>query len=102
MKKLLIFILVIAIVSITAYNLIPKSHLKYSEKITYKDYISIPKNNNPILDTNTYLVDKLREQYNNDDIVGRLSIPNTELNQIILKGPDNEYYLNHNINKEEN
>ena len=39
--KLLIFILVIAIVSITAYNLIPKSHLKYSEKITYKDYISI-------------------------------------------------------------
>lgn len=39
---------------------------------------------------------KLREYYENDDIVGKLVIEGTNINEPILKSNDNNYYLNHN------
>lgn len=39
-----------------------------------------------------------KEEYNNQDIIGRLEIPGL-LNVIITQSKDNEYYSNHNINK---
>lgn len=44
-------------------------------------------------------LDYYREYYNNNDIVGRLEIPNI-FNIFITKANDNEYYLNHSIAKE--
>ena len=40
-----------------------------------------------------------REYYNNKDVIARLEIPNV-FNLIITRTSDNEYYLNHSINKE--
>lgn len=42
--------------------------------------------------------DEIRKKYRNDEIIARLEIPNI-LNLLITKGNDNEFYLNHNIDK---
>ena len=39
-----------------------------------------------------------REYYNNEEVIARLEIPNV-FNLIITRTSDNEYYLNHSINK---
>ena len=41
-------------------------------------------------------VRKLKEYYGNNDIVGKLVIEGTGIDEPILKGNDNSYYLNHN------
>jgi len=47
------------------------------------------------------IINKLRSDYNNEEIVGILEIPNTRLNVPILQTIDNDYYLNHTINHKE-
>ena len=49
-----------------------------------------------VIDYNIEL-NKLRKFYNNNDIVGVLSIGNTNLNEIIMQGVDNNYYLRHTV-----
>lgn len=39
-----------------------------------------------------------RSKYKNNDIIGRLEIPNM-FNILIVKGTDNKFYLNHSLNK---
>lgn len=41
-------------------------------------------------------ITKLREQYSNDDIIGKLVISGTGIDEPILQANDNSYYLNHN------
>ena len=41
-----------------------------------------------------------KEYYKNDNIVGRLKIRNTSIDTLLVKGNDNEYYLNHSISNE--
>lgn len=38
----------------------------------------------------------------NSDAIAYLKINNTNVNYIVVKGQDNEYYLNHNLNKKKN
>lgn len=47
-------------------------------------------------------VKELQEENNNKDIVGYLSISNTNINEPILQSTDNEFYLNHGIDKKKN
>ena len=48
------------------------------------------------------IVNNVKEEYKNDDIVGILEINNTDYIVPLLQGLDNDYYLNHNFNKEYN
>lgn len=41
----------------------------------------------------------IRNKYNNNDIKGALRIENTNFEEIIFQGKDNDYYLNHKYNK---
>ena len=41
------------------------------------------------------LVEALRKQYNNNDIIGTIEIPGTEIYENILQTTNDEYYLNH-------
>lgn len=42
------------------------------------------------------------EKHNiNEDIVGKIKISGTNIDDYVVKGEDNEYYLNHNIDKKE-
>lgn len=56
--------------------------------------------NNPI--NYEEIINNLKEKYNNNDVVGILEIDNTNYIVPILQGSDNDYYLNHLPNKEEN
>lgn len=45
-------------------------------------------------------ITSLKEQYNNDDVVGTIEILNTDYKVPIVQGKDNDYYLDHLPNKE--
>lgn len=40
-----------------------------------------------------------KEYYSNNDIIGSLKIEGTNIDTLIVKGNDNDYYLNHSIEK---
>lgn len=46
------------------------------------------------------IIDVYKNQYNNDDIVGILNIDSLDISSLIVKGKDNNYYLNHLENKD--
>ena len=46
-------------------------------------------------------INKLKEEYNNDEVVGVLSIPDTSINTVVVQHDDNSYYLDHNARGEE-
>ena len=48
------------------------------------------------------VMEQYRIQYNNSDIVALLDIPNTNINTVVPRGEDNEFYMTHNYLKEEN
>ena len=72
------------------------------------NYILLFQDNKPFINTKVYAeeikeknkVKELQRQYNNEDIVALLNVENT-LEEPVAKSKDNKYYLNHNLNKEE-
>ena len=42
------------------------------------------------------------EKTNNKDIVGRIKISGTNIDEYVVQGDDNDYYLNHNLDGDEN
>ena len=44
----------------------------------------------------------LNAKYPNLDIVGLVRIPGTDLNEVVVQGTDNDYYLNHDMFKSQN
>ena len=91
MKKVLrVLLLLILIISVFFIGI--KS---VDRKYDYKPEINIPE-----VKEDTKIVDRLKKEYNNDDIVGVIEIPNL-FKEILLQTSDNDYYLNHNIKKEE-
>ncbi len=56
----------------------------------------------PSSDENILKIDINKLKDINEDVVGWLKIPNTNIDYPILQGNDNEYYLNRNIYKEYN
>ena len=41
-----------------------------------------------------------RNEYGNDDIIGSINIPGTDINMLFVKTTNNTYYLNHTLKKE--
>lgn len=41
-----------------------------------------------------------KKQYNNNDIIGTINIKGTKVNYLFVQSDDNEYYLDHSIDKE--
>lgn len=53
-------------------------------------------------DINNYVnqLPELRNQYGNSDIMGRLEIPGLNIDTVIVRTNDNDYYLDNNLNKQ--
>lgn len=85
-----------------------KDDEKAKEKITntYKDITTLEENSSFETKNNiTYeknIIKRYQNRFSNKDIIGELSIANTNLKVPIVKGNDNSYYLNHLINKKAN
>ena len=103
-KKKIIYIIIVSFIIIgnliwyfnfsnTARN---KKNQKDKEIITntYKNV------DNTINEDN--VIKKYQDMFSNDDIIGELSINNTDLKVPIVKGKDNDYYLKRLLNKQVN
>ena len=67
-------------------------------KIIYESTFNISQSKK--IETNK--VKKLQEENKNKDIVGYLVIPDTNIHEPVLQATDNEFYLNHDANKNKN
>lgn len=62
----------------------------------------IKDNRSYIVDKDDNIVNNLRNKYNNSDIIARVYIPNTNIDEPVMQTTNNEYYLSHNNYKEDN
>lgn len=100
-KRKIIIIIILILLSL----LVIVVYYSTNKKSNKEDYllVNIDRNNNVNNPINyEEVINDIRSEYNNDDIVGILEIENTDYIVPILQGEDNEYYLNHLPNKEEN
>ena len=98
----IILFIVIATSSFYLYNLYEKSNPKLTpgvkELIDEKKKSNYSKKEEPII-TNNYInqLPEFRSQYNNPYIMGKLEIPNLNINTLVTRYTDNNYYLDNNL-----
>ena len=61
----------------------------------YEQVLNLGQTNPPRVARQEFL--DYRAYYGNDDIIGRLWIPNTTINYLVPSCPDNQFYLHHDI-----
>lgn len=90
--RIISIVMYVCIISILVYILI----VIRNKTNNYNLELNIEQNsnvNNPI--NYKEVIDELREEYNNNDVVGILEINDTDYIVPIMQGKDNDYYLNH-------
>ena len=92
-KRFLILCLIVAIIS--CFFMKKNNDIK-ATKDNRNNIIQINEQNTNEL---TALVNA-QEIYNNPDIVGKITIPGTDINYNFVQGNDNKYYVRRNLNKE--
>lgn len=89
-KELLLTILMIVLITLSGIYF-------YKQKAIKNEINNIP--TNTIVDKKeespVNKVDELKKKYNNDDIIGSISIDGTGIDEAILQSSDNDYYLSH-------
>lgn len=96
---IIIILLVMLIASILTFN-IYKYNNTLKSKIINSNTIEVNYEINKI-DYEEEL-NKVRNKYNNNDIVGILSNSDDTLNEIVMQSTDNDYYLEHTVYHESN
>ena len=96
---IIIILLVMLIVSLLTFNLY-KYNNTLKSKIINSNTIEVNYEINKI-DYEEEL-NKVRNKYNNNDIVGILSNSDDTLNEIVMQSTDNDYYLEHTVYHESN
>ena len=110
------FIILLLIICYLFYTTKENYYLMEYNKVNNiqkEEIISINQNTNnkrvnvetaSISSNNNYnsILDNYRDYYNNDEIVGILSIQNTNFHQILVQATNNTYYLEHLLNRRKN
>ena len=102
---LLIGVLVFSTIKVILYIVDNKQNKKVEEEISnFVEYSEETINNEKQEDntSNKYNIDFTTLKGKNDDTVGFLKVNGTDIENIVVKGNDNSYYLKHNFNKEYN
>ena len=102
--KIILVVLVLIGIGLTAYYIYDKNNPKKlvppvkkivdeKEKNNYKDKDDNKK------DVNNYVnnLPSYRQQYNNQFIMGKLEIPNLNIDSLVTRASNNEFYLNNNL-----
>lgn len=89
MKRLIIFTL--AIFSLITYQPL-LSNAYYEDKLPVEEIVTKISPSD--------LINNLKVEYNNEDIIGYISIVDTNISEPIVKKNNNSYYLKHNLYKE--
>jgi len=95
MKKtcniIIVFLVILLCINITT---IITEHYKKRSRLEIKEIpeLRVTKDTNKFKD--------IREHYNNDDIVGKITIENLEISEFVVQSDDNDFYLTHNLFKE--
>ncbi len=67
--------------------------IKEKEKINYQD----KDDNKQEVESYVNELPNVRAEYNNENIMGRIEIPNLNINALVTRASDNRYYLNYNL-----
>lgn len=96
LKLIFILLILISMTKIIKWKINTNKNKNIKEEI--QEYIKIEKTDTE----EKYIVDfkKLKEQ--NSDTVAYLKVNNTNVEYVVVKGMDNDYYIDHNFNKEYN
>ena len=90
-KILLLLILLLAFcASLYEYNFSIQKDDKVVDKVitANKEKVSDVEQLNEILE--------IRKDYNNEDVIGKISISDTNIDEVVFQSSNNSYYLNHN------
>ena len=102
-KKFIGLLLVLVLLSVIGYSYI--ALYPTTSKATEDQHkIQVTERYNQISNENQNdnIILEYQEKFANSDIIGELSIPNTSLKVPIAQSDDNEYYLNHLLDKSYN
>lgn len=105
LKKIAYYTLLIGLLIILTFSIFTTKQTKQEHQI--KNEIPITENINKTSEEDTIEnlfsedtdLEYYRDYYHNDEIIARLEIPNL-MNILITKNENNDYYLNHSIDKE--
>lgn len=102
--KIIILLIIVVLVSLfsLSWDIYQNNYKKETKPvIKHEDIVEEITNEDITIDYQKEL-NELKKQYNNDDIVGILTIENTSFNEIVMQSSDNDYYLEHTVYHEEN
>lgn len=103
-KKKYIYLINIIVLLLVILSSIGISIYKYNTNISNKQVNSKKieiKEQEEKIDYQEEL-NKIKTEYNNNDIVGLISIEDTNFKEIVMQSTDNDYYLEHTVYHEEN
>lgn len=98
LKKKLIILRLLTLIFII--GIIYNSTRLISYELDLKENNKIQINLNEYIDKDRVEFDELKKQ--NKDTVAFIKVNNTRIHYVVVKGKDNDFYLNHNFNKEKN
>ena len=87
-KKIIIISSIIIVAILSLFLFVPKNTNKKKKETKPEEKTIVKK----------YDIDKIQIDYNNEDIIAYINIPNV-LETPVAKGMDNDYYLNHDLYK---
>ena len=91
MKKYIKYVLIVVLL-LTVFLIINKDDI-FNTRPNYDPEIK------SIINKEEDVTKALKEKYKNDDIIGTISIPNTDINEVLVQTTNNKYYLTHDIYK---
>ena len=101
-RKFIISFVIIIVIMILSCLIIFDKRDEFQYKIISERIAKEINSTTKVVNSNKELLEKYRSEYNNDEIIGKIAIENSDFNMLFVQGKDNDYYLTHLINRQNN